>query len=220
MIAWVHERAVRSEAKQVIIATDDERIAEACANFDARVELTAPDHESGTDRIAELARRFGWADDEIVVNVQGDEPLLPPALISQVATLLAGREDADVATLVTPLQAEEWDDPHVAKVVLARDGRALYFSRAPIPWPRDGVFKGGLRHIGIYAYRVAALNRLAATRPCELEQRERLEQLRALWLGMTIVTAEAREKPPPGVDTEEDLGAARRLLAGSANPVP
>jgi len=213
MIVRVCEQARRSRATRVIVATDDERIVAASAAVGAEAELTSGEHESGTDRIAELAERFAWADDQIVVNVQGDEPLLPPALISQVAELLAARGDADLATLVTPIQTqEEWEDPHIAKVVVDRDGKALYFSRAPIPWPRDGEFTGGQRHVGIYAYRVGALKALAETPPCALERQERLEQLRALWLGLTIVVAEAREKPPRGIDTEEDLDAIRREM--------
>jgi 3-deoxy-manno-octulosonate cytidylyltransferase (CMP-KDO synthetase) len=213
MIAWVYERAQQSGASDVLVATDDERIAAACREFGAAVELTSANHESGTDRIAEVAERLEWADDQIVVNVQGDEPLLPPALISQVAVLLGQDPDAGVATLVTPvLSRDEWQDPNLARVIVDRNGRALYFSRAPIPWPRDGGTPPALRHIGLYAYRVDALKQIAATSPCELEQVERLEQLRALWLGMKIVVAEACEVPPRGVDTEADLDAVRELL--------
>ena len=214
MIAWVYERAQQSGASDVLVATDDERIAAACREFGAAVELTSASHESGTDRIAEVAERLEWADDQIVVNVQGDEPLLPPALISQVAVLLGQDPDAGVATLVTPVRSrDEWQDPNLARVIVDRNGRALYFSRAPIPWPRDGGTPPALRHIGLYAYRVDALKQLAATSPCELERVERLEQLRALWLGMKIVVAEACEVPPRGVDTEADLDAVRELLA-------
>ncbi len=213
MIAWVYERAQHSGASDVLVATDDERIAAACREFGAVVELTSASHESGTDRIAEVAERLEWADDQIVVNVQGDEPLLPPALISQVAVLLGQDPDAGVATLVTPVRSrDEWQDLNLARVIVDRNGRALYFSRAPIPWPRDGGTPPALRHIGLYAYRVDALKQLAATSPCELERVERLEQLRALWLGMKIVVAEACEVPPRGVDTEADLDAVRELL--------
>ena len=214
MIAWVYERAQQSGASDVLVATDDERIAAACREFGAVVELTSASHESGTDRIAEVAERLEWADDQVVVNVQGDEPLLPPALISQVAVLLLQDPDAGVATLVTPVRSrDEWQDPNMARVIVDRNGRALYFSRAPIPWPRDGGTPPALRHIGLYSYRVDALKQLAATPPCELERVERLEQLRALWLGMKIVVAEACEVPPRGVDTEADLDAVRELLA-------
>ncbi len=216
MVAWVYEQALRSGADSVLIATDDERIVAACRDFNAPVELTAAHHESGTDRIAELAERLGWAEDQIVVNVQGDEPLLPPSLISQVAGLLSQDPDAAVATLATPIQShEEWQDKNLARVIVDRNGQALYFSRAPIPWPREGGTPPALRHIGLYAYRVHALMKIAATPPCELERLERLEQLRALWLGMKIIVAEACEVPPRGVDTEADLDAVRQQLVNA-----
>jgi 3-deoxy-manno-octulosonate cytidylyltransferase (CMP-KDO synthetase) len=216
MIAWVYERASQSGAEAVIVATDDERIADASRSFGATVELTAATHESGTDRIAEVAERLNWSDDQIVVNVQGDEPLLPSVLVAQVAALLSSDEGAAMATLVTPIRSrDEWQDPNLARVVVDRDGRALYFSRAPIPWPRDGGMPPALRHVGLYAYRVGALKQLAATPPCDLERVERLEQLRALWLGMKIAVAEACEMPPRGVDTAEDLDAARAELGVS-----
>lgn len=217
MIARVYERARQSRAAQVIVATDDERIAAACREIGAAVELTSPAHASGTDRIAELATRFGWADERIVVNVQGDEPLLPPVLIDQVAQLLAGDPAADLATLTTPVRdARELADPNVVKVVADRRGRALYFSRAAIPFPRGGGLPNGMqRHVGLYAYRVGSLKALAASPPCDLELTERLEQLRALWLGQRIVLAAAIELPPSGVDTERDLEEIRRLAAES-----
>ncbi len=213
MIAWVYEQALQSGARDVLVATDDERIVAACQDFNAPVELTAAQHESGTDRIAEVAERLGWPDDQIVVNVQGDEPLLPPGLISQVAELLSQDPDAAIATLATPVRSrDEWQDPNLARVIVDRNGRALYFSRAPIPWPRDGGTPPALRHIGLYAYRVGALKQIAATPPCELERLERLEQLRALWIGLKIIVAEACEVPPRGVDTEADLRAVREQL--------
>ena len=213
MIAWVYEQALQSGAREVLVATDDERIVAACHDFNAPVELTAAQHESGTDRIAEVAERLGWPDDQIVVNVQGDEPLLPPGLISQVAELLSQDPDAAIATLATPVRSrDEWQDPDLARVIVDRNGRALYFSRAPIPWPRDGGTPPALRHIGLYAYRVGALKQIAATPPCELERLERLEQLRALWIGLKIIVAEACEVPPRGVDTEADLRAVREQL--------
>jgi 3-deoxy-manno-octulosonate cytidylyltransferase (CMP-KDO synthetase) len=218
MIAWVYERAALSGAERVIIATDDERIAAACRAFGAAVELTRADHASGTDRIAEVAKRGDWAADAIVVNVQGDEPRLPPELISQVAELLAARPGADIATLVTPVESEaEFRDPNIVKVVADRDGNALYFSRAPIPWPREAA-QGVVprRHIGLYAYRVAGLEAMTAEPPCPLELEERLEQLRALWLGQRIVVADAVVPPPRGVDTAEDLAAARAALDPAA----
>lgn len=214
MIVWVYERACTSGAAETIVATDDERIAEACARVGAPVEMTSSRHSTGTDRIAEVAERRGWADEQIVVNVQGDEPLLPPALISQVAALAQSDPDAAIATLMTPIDSiEERENPNFAKVVVDRAGRALYFSRAPIPWPRDGGLPTSYRHIGLYAYRVRALRKIAATAPCELERIERLEQLRALWLGLGIAVAEAVEQPPAGVDTERDLAAVRAQLA-------
>lgn len=213
MIEWVYRRAVESGAERVYVATDDERIVAACRAFGAPVELTSPDHASGTDRIAELARRFGWPDEQIVVNVQGDEPLISPVCIAQTARLLAERPDAAIATLVTPLtSAAEFSDPGFAKVVTDKDGFALYFSRAPIPWPRDGGMSAVMRHVGLYAYRVAGLKTLSATPPCELEQIEKLEQLRALWLGLRIVVAAAAEAPSPAVDTPEDLERVRRHI--------
>lgn len=214
MIAWVYERALQSGAAQTIVATDDQRVVKACETFGARALLTRDDHPSGTDRIAELADRLDWRDDQIVVNVQGDEPLIPPALISQVASLATCDPSAAIATLVTPIHTDqERRNTSFAKVVFDRSNRALYFSRAPIPWPRDGGTPSSYRHIGLYAYRAAALQTLAAAGPCPLEEIEKLEQLRALWLGLGIVVAEAAEVPPAGVDTEDDLEAARRLIA-------
>jgi 3-deoxy-manno-octulosonate cytidylyltransferase (CMP-KDO synthetase) len=198
-------------------------VAAACRCFGAAVEMTDPGHASGTDRIAEVAARAGWADEVIVVNVQGDEPLLPPAVIRQVAELLILHPDADVGTLGTPIHdLAEYLAPDVVKLVADADGAALYFSRAPIPWHRDGAprgaasqerFEGAVRHLGIYGYRVAALRRLSARQPCRLEEIERLEQLRALWMGMRIQTDIAVEVPPPGVDTPADLERVNAFVA-------
>lgn len=222
LLEHVHQRALDSGADDVRIATDDERVVAACLQFGARAEMTSAAHASGTDRIAEVAAREGWDESEIVVNVQGDEPLLPPALIRQVAELLEARPTAGVATLATPIEAlAEFLDPNVVKVAIARTGLALYFSRAPIPWPRDGAprglasqtqFGGALRHLGLYAYRVGALKRLTAMPPSALEQSEKLEQLRALDNDIAIAVGLARERPGPGIDTEEDLAAVARLL--------
>lgn len=225
MVQWVHERAQASGADEIWVATDDARIEAACRKFGARVMLTRAAHTSGTDRIAEVAERNGWADSSIVVNVQGDEPLLPPALIRQVAELLEAHPSAGIGTLATPITSlDEFVDANVVKVAYAADGRALYFSRAPIPWTRDGApaglpsqsrFDGSMRHLGLYAYRVGVLKRLAALPPSALEQRERLEQLRALEHGMAIAVARAVEEPGPGVDTEQDLiDVARRIERG------
>lgn len=214
MVQWVYEQAAHSGAAEVIVATDDERIATACRSFGARVELTSTEHASGTDRIAELVRRFAWPEDQIVVNVQGDEPLISPLCIAQTARLLAWHPQAAIATLVAPLDSEaEFRDPNFVKVVTDKDGWALYFSRAPIPWPRDGGAPRGVRrHLGLYAYRAGGLKTISAAPPCELEDTEKLEQLRALWLGLKIIVANAAEPPTPHVDTEEDLVKIRRFL--------
>ncbi len=172
IVQWVYERASAAGAQEVLIATDDDLIVSAAHSFGAEAVMTAAAHASGTDRIAEVARLRGWAPASVVVNVQGDEPLMPAALIQQVAALLARHADADIATLASPItQLSEFLDPNTVKVVTDSAGRALYFSRAPIPWTRDGApaglasqrdLSGARRHIGIYAYRVAALLQLAA----------------------------------------------------------
>jgi 3-deoxy-manno-octulosonate cytidylyltransferase (CMP-KDO synthetase) len=222
MIQWVHERARRSHAAAVWIATDDERIARAAEGFGANVAMTAATHASGTDRIAEVARNERWAESDIVVNVQGDEPLIPPALIDQVAGLLHAHPRAQLATLGAPItRLEHFLDPNVVKVVSDVGGQALYFSRAPIPWNRDAAsaglasqtsFAGARRHIGIYAYRVGALLRLAALEPTALEQAEKLEQLRALENGFEIRVADAVEPPGPDVNTSDDLDRVAHIL--------
>jgi 3-deoxy-manno-octulosonate cytidylyltransferase (CMP-KDO synthetase) len=223
MILHVYRAALRSGAAEVIVATDDARIRDACRAGGASVEMTAAEHPSGTDRIAEIADRRGWSGGDVVVNVQGDEPLMPPALVGQVAALLHSTPAAAIATLATPLASErEFLDPNVVKVVARQDGMALYFSRAPIPWDRDGAagghpgHRGARRHLGLYAYRVSALRALAAAPPAELERRERLEQLRALAIGLTIVVADAVERPGPGVDTPEDLERVEALMRRGA----
>jgi 3-deoxy-manno-octulosonate cytidylyltransferase (CMP-KDO synthetase) len=223
LIQWVYERARRSGAQQVIIATDDVRIADAARGFGAEVRMTAAAHASGTDRIAEVARAERWDDSDIIVNVQGDEPLMPEALIEQVAALLAAHAGCAIATLAVPLQSvAALLDPNVVKVVCDLQQRALYFSRAPIPWSRDGApaglasqgsYAGARRHLGIYAYRVAALQRIAALPPSALELREQLEQLRALEHGMDIRVADAWLTPGADVNTAADLAAVEALLA-------
>jgi 3-deoxy-manno-octulosonate cytidylyltransferase (CMP-KDO synthetase) len=214
MIERVHARAASSAAEAVIVATDSPEIEKACRSFGADVAMTRSSHTSGTDRIAEVAALRAWPDAQIVVNVQGDEPLIPPELIDQVAALLAADPAADMATLVTPLaDPAEYRDPNMAKVVVAADGTALYFSRSPIPATRDGsVPADARRHVGIYAYRVGCLRRIAAAPPAPPERAERLEQLRALWLGFRIVVEDARAAPPRGVDTAEDLEQIRAIL--------
>jgi 3-deoxy-manno-octulosonate cytidylyltransferase (CMP-KDO synthetase) len=223
MVQWVYERARASGAREVLIATDDDLIVSAAHAFGAPAQMTDRAHASGTDRIAEVARSRGWASEEIIVNVQGDEPLIPTALIAQVATVLQNSAGADIATLASPLEAlGELMEPSVVKVVTDAKGRALYFSRAPIPWDRDGApgglgsqhdFGGARRHIGIYAYRVGALLRLARLPPGVLEGREKLEQLRALEQGMTIQVGEAAERPGPDVNTLADLERVSALMA-------
>ena len=223
MVQWVYERARASGADDVLIATDDLLIVSAGHSFGAEVIMTAADHASGTDRIAEVARGSGWRETDIVVNVQGDEPLIPPALIGQVASLLESHPQAHIATLATPIGSlEEFLNPNAVKVVTDRQGRALYFSRAPIPWSRDGapaglasqrVFAGSRRHIGIYAYRVGALLRLAALEPTALEISEKLEQLRALENAFDIRVADAAARPGPDVNTPEDFERVVALAA-------
>ncbi len=217
------ERAAASGADQVLVATDDERIAAAVHDPRGRATpiavMTATDLPSGTDRVAAVARQQGWSDDTIVVNVQGDEPFVPPRLIDQVAGLLARDPLAAIATLATPIESlHEFMDPNVVKVVCAADGAALYFSRAPIPWSRDGAttglgsqtdFSGALRHVGLYAYRVGALQRITAMAPSTYELAEKLEQLRALQEGLRITVALCAEPPGPGIDTDADLRRAR-----------
>lgn len=222
MLQHVHEAVLASGAEQVIVATDDERIEQAAQAFAADVCMTSPDHPSGTDRLAEVAVSRDLADDTIIVNVQGDEPLMPPALVRQVAAGLAAQSEARIATLATPLLAAgEFFDPNVVKVVTDREGYALYFSRAPIPWDRDLLQENArllpvgiqpMRHIGIYAYRVSYLRNYTDMQACPLEQAEQLEQLRALWYGEKILVATASQRPGPGVDTADDLKIAEELL--------
>ncbi len=223
MIQWVYERAVASGAADVVIATDDERIRSAAEGFGARVCMTSPHHQSGTDRLAETAAQLGCSDEEIIVNVQGDEPLMPPENVRQVAENLAAHPDAPMATLCERIRdAAELFDPHAVKVVFDRAGYALYFSRAAIPWDRDAFSvttaelparSDHYRHIGIYAYRAGFLRTYVEWAPCPLEQMESLEQLRVLWQGERIHVAPARVHPPAGVDTERDLERVRARLS-------
>ena len=215
LIRHVYERARGSAADEVVVATDDERIAAACRAFGAEVVVTRAEHHSGTDRIAEVIAVRGWPDDTVVVNLQGDEPCMPTALVDQVARDLAGHRQVGMATLAYPIaDTETLFDPHVVKVVTDAEGYALYFSRAPIPWHRDE-FLGGrkalpkgvrfLRHIGLYAYRAAFLERFVSWVPALLELAESLEQLRVLWHGEGIHVSLAGEEPGPGVDTAADV---------------
>ena len=216
MLQWVHERARGSAATEVIIATDDERIATAARGFGAEVAMTARTHVSGTDRIAEVAAARGWAEGDIVVNVQGDEPLIPPRVIDQVADLLAVNARADIATLASKIDSpNDLADPNNVKVACDAGGRALYFSRAPIPFNRDApttLSSACLRHVGIYAYRVSALRKLSSLPAGRLELIEKLEQLRALENGMEIRVALAVERPLADVNTAADLERAERAL--------
>jgi 3-deoxy-manno-octulosonate cytidylyltransferase (CMP-KDO synthetase) len=220
LLEWVHSRARASAANEVVIATDDARVAAAARSFGAQVEITAATHPSGTDRIAEVARMRGWAPEDIVVNVQGDEPLMPPALVDQVAGLLGSDASADIATLSAPLaSAAALADPSVVKVVCDRGDHALYFSRSSIPWDRDagvGAWREARRHIGLYAYRVHALQRMSTWPPSPLESAEKLEQLRALENGLTIRVADAASPPGQDVNTPEDLAQVERLLRSAA----
>lgn len=219
MVVRVIEAAMRSQAMSVCVAADDERVAGAVRDSGYEVVMTRADHPSGTDRIAEVAQVLGWNGDEIVVNVQGDEPLIDPALIDAVAFALETDADAAMATAAHPLRSvEEFFSPNVVKVVCDANGRAMYFSRAPIPWDRDGFAAtrtslsnqlGAQRHVGLYAYRVGFLLRYGSLAMSPLEQIEALEQLRALWHGHAIRVVASAHAPAPGVDTAEDLERVR-----------
>ncbi len=221
MVQWVVEAATASGARSVTVATDDHRIESAVIGFGGSAIMTSKEHHSGSDRIAEACARLNFSDETIVVNIQGDEPLMPPALISQVASLLADHSDAGMATLCSVINhQDQLTNPAVVKVVMGANQVALYFSRAPIPWVRktdrsdiaDNAFTTARRHLGIYAYTSGYIQRFASRQPCLLEQLEQLEQLRTLWYGEKIVCAEAQEIPPAGVDNAEDLERIRRLF--------
>ena len=219
MIQWVAERALQAGAERVIVATDDERVAAAVTLDGVEICMTSPLHQSGTERLAEVCERYAFDPDTILVNVQGDEPLIPPSIIRQVAENLAQAE-APMATLAVPMSDEELFNPNAVKVVMDRQGYALYFSRAPIAWERDGFAQtppvsrhAHARHLGIYAYRAGFIQRYVSWQASELEQIEALEQLRVLWYGERIHVAIATETPPAGVDTPEDLARVRAWLA-------
>ncbi len=223
LIQWVWESARASGAASVVVATDDVRIFDSARGFGADCSMTSPRHVSGTDRIAEVARARGFAEDDVVVNLQGDEPMMPAAVINEVAAALNTWPQIDIATAVAPIRTlSEFLDPSCVKALRARDGRALYFSRAPVPWPRDGVedgrparFAGAWRHIGIYGYRVRSLLQFASWPPTPLEETEKLEQLRALEHGMRIHLVTLSDAPPAGVDTPDDLERVRACLAAA-----
>lgn len=225
LIEHVYRRACAASAARVVIATDADSIAERARSFGAEVVMTSTDHQSGSDRIAECVERLGWDSRTVIVNLQGDEPLMPPACLDQAAALLAANAESDVASLWWPIrEAGEVTDPNVVKVVTDHRGAALYFSRSVIPYPRgpggvtadleSAIGAGAVwkRHIGLYAYRAAALRAFAEAGPGQLEQLEKLEQLRFLENGRGIVMARAVEAIPAGVDTPDDLRRVRALL--------
>lgn len=224
MVQHTWERAIKSGALSVTIATDDERIKQCATCFGANVCMTRQDHQSGSSRLAEATNLLNFQSDEIVINVQGDEPFIPPVIISQVASALAAQKLADMATLASEIsEVEEVFNPSVCKVVLDKNNFALYFSRAPIAWERDNFSIANnnflsstlkfphYKHIGIYAYRVAFLQSYAAATPSYLETCETLEQLRILWHGGKIYVGFAKETSPVSVDTAKDLAAARHI---------
>lgn len=226
MIQHVYERAQEAAAEvgfeAIIIATDDKQIKDVCESFGAEVCMTSADHETGSDRLAEVVALKQWADDTIVVNLQGDEPLTPITSLKQVAINLANNAESAIATLSTPIQTDaEYNDPNVVKVVTDKQGLALYFSRSPIPFQRDMQGDQGVeinqfaqRHIGIYAYRASYLKSFASMESCQIENLEKLEQLRAMWHGARIHVEVAEQVPGHGVDTEEDLKAVEKVLLG------
>lgn len=225
MIVRVARQARSSGARDVVVATDDAQVRDAVTAHGHDAMLTRPDHQSGSDRVMEVVAARGWADDHIVVNVQGDEPQIPPAVIDQVASLLLAERDCGAATLCESIDdAHLVFDPNVVKVVRDVRSRALYFSRAPLPWRRDDFAQADpttlrlpnrtwWRHIGVYGYRVAVLREFCALPPSRLEHIESLEQLRLLENGIAMVVAEARERVPGGVDTPEDLERVRAQLS-------
>jgi 3-deoxy-manno-octulosonate cytidylyltransferase (CMP-KDO synthetase) len=224
LIAHVVARGLESAAQRVIVASDDERVLEAALQAGAEARWTPPDLPSGTDRIAAVAAEESWRDDTCVVNLQGDEPLTPGTLLDDLAGLLRQYPAADMATLGVPLRrAEDLTDPNQVKLVIDASGRALYFSRAPIPWDREAHRLGKVpdlalarRHLGLYAYRAGFLRRLTAQSPADLEQLEQLEQLRALAIGAWIQVGIVDIRVPPGVDTPEDVERLEALMAATA----
>jgi 3-deoxy-manno-octulosonate cytidylyltransferase (CMP-KDO synthetase) len=223
MIVRVARQAARSGAARVVVAADDAEIVDACASHAVAALLTAAHHANGSDRIAEASESLGLRDEEIVVNVQGDEPLILPALVDACAALLAERDDCVMSTVAHAIEERsDFENPNVVKVVLDARGRALYFSRAPIPWPRDAsdaspatAAMPPLRHVGLYAYRAGFLRRFPSLPHSPLEDIERLEQLRVLWHGERIAVHVSELAPGVGVDTAEDLAQVRRIVASA-----
>ncbi len=231
MVVRVAERAAASGAARVLVATDDLRVVQACERADVATVLTRSDHPSGSDRLAEACTLLGLQGDDIVVNVQGDEPLIDPALVRRCAELLAEHSDCVMSTAAHAIHdLADYLNPNVVKVVLDAQQRALYFSRAPVPWWRDGRVRDGemtfkalpepapLRHIGLYAYRAGFLRGFPQLPPSPLEQTESLEQLRVLWHGQRIAVHVTDSAPGPGVDTPEDLDRVRALFAAQSGP--
>jgi 3-deoxy-manno-octulosonate cytidylyltransferase (CMP-KDO synthetase) len=211
MIEWVYRAAQQAGAVEVVVATDDQRIVDEVEGFGGLACMTSTSHRSGTDRILEVARNLGWSDDTVVVNLQGDEPLMPAANVVQVAANLVS-SDCAMATLHKLVDARQAQDPNLVKLVHDKDGQALYFSRALIPHARGGSPIRYFGHIGLYAYRVSFIETFSGLEACEMEIAEALEQLRALYNGYRIHCEIARELPGPGVDTEEDLQLVTKLL--------
>jgi 3-deoxy-manno-octulosonate cytidylyltransferase (CMP-KDO synthetase) len=222
MIQHVYERALATGVEDIVIATDDERIEQAAQSFGAQVVMTSPKHENGTERIAEVARIKNWSADTVIVNLQGDEPLIPKSLIELTAKGLLEHSEAGMSSICTPIHSDaDAFNPNVVKVVLNKDNFALYFSRASIPWDRDA-YKNNqahktqkmpvYRHIGMYGYRVSFLQQYSAMQPCVLETTEALEQLRALWYGVKIHMGVIDQAPSHGVDTLEDARRVEILL--------
>ena len=229
IIAWVYEKAMLSNASEVYVATDDERIAAVCNDLSAKVIMTSSSHTSGTSRIYEAAQKINLPDEQIIINVQGDEPLLSAKNINQLADMLMTSPDYDMASLTAPINDDkELADPNCVKALSDVNGRAIYFSRSPVPFTRppftrseessqtqkqpssnhDNIFQ---RHLGIYGYRMSFLAKYVDWKPCVYEELEKLEQLRAIYYGAAILLAEAQEVPPPGVDSPEDLAALEKL---------
>lgn len=222
MVLHVLDRALQAGAQEVVVATDDVRVQQAVEAAGQHALLTSPEHASGTERLVEVVETLGWNDDTLVVNVQGDEPLIDPALIREAARQLVLHEDAVMATLAHPIHDHaDFVNPNVVKVVVDEAGYAVYFSRAPIPWPRDAFAVGeslpetlgALRHIGLYAYRAGFLRTYSGLAVSPLEQVEMLEQLRVLWHGYRISLGIAAGAPAAGVDTPADLARVRALFA-------
>jgi len=228
VLQWGYELALKAGAKTVTIATDHELIYQAAQSFGAPVVMTRDDHENGTERLAEVAEKMGWQRDEIIVNVQGDEPLLPVELIHSTVAALAQDTASEMATIACKIHdAEDFFNPNVVKVVCDEQGRALYFSRAPMPWDRNGFMDNAtnesllaegfpaMRHIGLYVYRASLLAKYATLPMSPLEKWEKLEQLRFLHQGIKVQVAQASGLPPHGVDTQDDLDALRKHIASA-----